>query len=224
MKIFKAHSLGNDLLLIKTNDINLDSQFIAKIGHRKMGIGCDQVLAVDENDNVKIWNNDGGVIKMCGNGLRSLCKLINKPYIEFKTAAGIVKMENLVDGFVSMELENQPIISQKDGAYFVQVGVVHKVFFVDDNPCNFEDYKEIDNNVTCVWNRDNKWFARTMEMVTNETLACGSAALSVAAILKSQGYKDLNINYRYGEIKHIVRNDKIVQIGPAEVVSEIIWY
>ena len=61
MKIpfLKMHGLGNDFIIFDNieNSIIHDSKFINKISNRRIGIGCDQVLIIENTmspENFKI--------------------------------------------------------------------------------------------------------------------------------------------------------------------------
>ena len=73
------HGLGNDFIIFDNvkNSIIYDSKFIKKISNRRIGIGCDQVLIIEDTNNpenfeVKIYNSDGSETGACGNGVRCI--------------------------------------------------------------------------------------------------------------------------------------------------------
>jgi diaminopimelate epimerase len=78
----KLHGAGNDFVFLdlrKRPEILSPSQS-ARLCHRNFGIGADGVLAfVGVEDNIprmKIYNADGSVPEMCGNGLRCFVKAL----------------------------------------------------------------------------------------------------------------------------------------------------
>jgi len=74
----KLEGLGNDFVLIDHRHIvdHLTDSQIKKIGERRLGIGCDQILILkaptkDEADFLYyVFNSDGSKSEHCGNGLR----------------------------------------------------------------------------------------------------------------------------------------------------------
>jgi len=85
--VHKMHGTGNDFVVMdgRVSDVlelfQLDSSGIsplaAQLGHRRFGIGFDQLLLVDHPTDsqkadvfMRIFNSDGSVAEMCGNGVR----------------------------------------------------------------------------------------------------------------------------------------------------------
>ena len=81
----KMHGLGNDFIIFDNikNPIIHDSKFINKISNRRIGIGCDQVLIIEntiipENFQIKMYNSDGSETGACGNGTRCVADYLMK--------------------------------------------------------------------------------------------------------------------------------------------------
>ena len=79
------HGLGNDFIIFDNikNPIIHDSKFINKISNRRIGIGCDQVLIIEntitpENFQIKMYNSDGSETGACGNGTRCVADHLMK--------------------------------------------------------------------------------------------------------------------------------------------------
>ena len=79
------HGLGNDFIIFDNikNPIIHDSKFINKISNRRKGIGCDQVLIIEntitpENFQIKMYNSDGSETGACGNGTRCVADYLMK--------------------------------------------------------------------------------------------------------------------------------------------------
>lgn len=225
MKIFKAHSLGNDFILIQSSN-SLDSftkDFILKINNRFTGIGADQVLIIDKNKNVRIWTEDGTVLMLCGNGLRCLGKLLNMPSVTLNTDSGPVELKLLQDSLVSLKVQKKTSIRKEKNHYVVDVGNLHKIYFTENiDDINIVSYVNDDYIVSFLSKQQDKWLIRTMEThTTKETLACGSASLAAANTLHHLGYEDLTVHFKYGAICHQVQGEEIIQIGPTQIVAEI---
>ncbi len=218
MYFAKAHALGNDFILIQTEEIFTKEKIIS-IADRKFGIGADQILIINKKNEVAIWNCDGSVAKMCANGLRTLAKWINQKNIVIHTISGDVALELLDNGDVKLALF-KAIITRDNDVFFVNVGNQHKIHIIAKNPENFEKYADNNYNVSCVWEENNAWHARTFEIGAKETNACGSAAFAIANVLNILQFDNLNVHFKYGTIKHIKEHETIVQIGSATVVAE----
>lgn len=212
----KAHALGNDFVLIKSNEV-LEKEQIKFIANRKLGIGCDQVLIINDDNHVKIWNQDGSLAKMCMNGLRALGKWIEDDISTFKTDSGIIetkKFENEI-----LLTPNFAKINKIDDVFLVDVGNLHKIFVIENAPGDLAGYQDDEFNISFLWVENNLWNARTIERGVGETLACGSAAFAMANVLNSLNETDLNVNFSLGTIKHIKENNQIKQLGPAEIIA-----
>ena len=98
----KMHGLGNDFVIIE-NDENLSKlpkkEILKKIGSRRFGIGCDQILIINSNDQsnakVSIFNSDGSEVGACGNGVRCVASYLmekqNINKIKIQTISGILQ-------------------------------------------------------------------------------------------------------------------------------------
>lgn len=103
----KMHGLGNDFVIIDTinqhySELTLSQrQFIAD---RQRGIGCDQLLLVEQaiqqgvDFKYRIFNADGGEVSQCGNGARCFARFVyeqgltDKTQIVVETASGIMTL------------------------------------------------------------------------------------------------------------------------------------
>lgn len=236
----KANALGNDFIIIKTNlstnETNqmdmLKTQNIIKMADRKLGIGADQILTIDNEFAIKIWNQDGSTAKMCGNGLRCVAKWIfqesdlfafNDEIIKLNTVSGEVKLKEAGDE-IELSMPFHAKITESDDAYMVNIGNMHKIQIVGNNPPNFSDYADSNYNVSCIWLENGVCNARTWEMGAGETFACGSAAFSIASVLEKLGEKNLDVYFKLGSLKHYKNGNEIVQIGPANLIAKCYFF
>ena len=79
IEFIKMHGIGNDFVIIEKqkNLIELSRKdFLKKIGSRNFGIGCDQILIINNYNKkvaeISIYNNDGSEVGACGNGVRCI--------------------------------------------------------------------------------------------------------------------------------------------------------
>lgn len=114
----KMHGLGNDFVVIDAinQDIDLSDKEIRLIADRHFGIGCDQLLLVEaaETDDIdfvyRIFNADGGEVEQCGNGARCFAVFVrekgltDKDFIRVETASGVIELDVLADGQVTVNM------------------------------------------------------------------------------------------------------------------------
>jgi diaminopimelate epimerase len=80
----KMNGLGNDFIIIDTRGMAFDppASLIAKWADRNVGIGCDQVIAIEnaaEADAfMRVWNADGSLVETCGNALRCVAFFLDQ--------------------------------------------------------------------------------------------------------------------------------------------------
>ena len=80
----KMHGLGNDFVIIdnRSQIFIKNSGVIKKICNRKEGIGCDQLILIEECQDkladvkIRIFNSDGSEVETCGNATRCVGKII----------------------------------------------------------------------------------------------------------------------------------------------------
>ena len=74
--------LGNDFVLIdrRRQDVPLDAVTVRRIADRRLGVGCDQVLALDAGPgralSYRIFNASGEQVEHCGNGVRCVARYL----------------------------------------------------------------------------------------------------------------------------------------------------
>jgi len=91
----KMHGLGNDFVVVdaRTHAIEITPARAAAIANRRTGIGCDQLILLENSDiadlKMRIFNADGGEVEACGNASRCVVKLIGKD-ISIETSGGTI--------------------------------------------------------------------------------------------------------------------------------------
>ena len=102
----KMHGAGNDFVLLDgRTDLPSDLGDVARaIGDRHRGVGFDQLLVVRDGTSnpyqMEIWNSDGSLAQMCGNGIRCFAKWL---YDRDELSIGPVTVET-VGGLRSIEI------------------------------------------------------------------------------------------------------------------------
>jgi len=162
------HSLGNDFIIFdnQRNSQIHDKKFLQKISNRRFGIGCDQVMIIEdtpvpENFKVKMYNSDGSETGACGNGTRCVADYLmerdNITFLNIESISGNLKCfknNNLVtvnmgkpkfgwsDIPLSKNINPQKVKLGDFEAFCLSMGNPHAVIFLQ----SLDDLKSLDLN------------------------------------------------------------------------------
>lgn len=161
----KMHGLGNDFIVIDCRGDRPVAphlpEIVRRLAHRRFGIGFDQALLLYPSKiadfRMDIYNADGSMVEMCGNGIRCFAKYIwdkglsDREVLNIETPAGIIRPKKVGDLIqVNMGepiLEGREIPANLEGRVIdyplkieakefritcISVGNPHCVIFVDD--------------------------------------------------------------------------------------------
>jgi len=127
IKFTKMHGLGNDFVVLDA----IHQHFVPSaaqarfLADRHFGVGCDQVLVVEEptqkgvDFRYRIFNADGGEVEQCGNGARCFARFVHdrglteKREIRVETKSGIIAPRLEDDGRVTVDM-GVPRLSPED--------------------------------------------------------------------------------------------------------------
>lgn len=161
------HGLQNDFVVLDkrgeaaSNFPKLDEKTIRHIAHRKYGVGCDQLIVIENPRDkaadifMRIYNSDGSEVSACGNATRCVAGEImrekEKTHIVIETMAGLLDCDDKGNGKVAVDMGAAKLdwreIPLKDAAdtnsvdlkmfdlppaSCASMGNPHAVFFVDD--------------------------------------------------------------------------------------------
>ena len=208
---------GNDFIIVDNRNKIVDEtdlpNFIAKICRRKMSVGADGFILVENTDAAdfkwRFYNSDGSAAEMCGNGARCVARYayvtdIAGPSMSFETQAGMVHAQVVgervkVKMTDPLDLKLEYPIELKNGLLSissVNTGVPHVVIVKDSidhaevvtvgREIRFHHgFAPAGTNVNFVCNlKDNIIAIRTYERgVEDETLACGTGAIACAIVM-----------------------------------------
>lgn len=161
LKFIKMHGLGNDFVVLdgRGTPIELTSAQTQAIADRRRGIGCDQLILLEESKKdadlvMRIRNADGGEVEACGNATRCIGKLImdekGSSQARIETVSGILTATKSAGGITVdmgpayLDWQDIPLSHQmatlsldmSEGALSnpvaIGMGNPHAVFFVDD--------------------------------------------------------------------------------------------
>ena len=225
---FKMSGSGNDFIIIDNRNKAIDekglSKFIVNVCRRKMSVGADGFILLEEADKVdfkwRFFNSDGNTAAMCGNGARCVARFaylngISGHEMSFETEAGIISAR-VTDGRVkikmpdpselkldyTIELKHAPITVSS-----INTGVPHVIIEVENidevevvslgrEIRLHEAFKPAGTNVNFLCPKEEGRVAvRTYERgVEDETLACGTGAIAGAVVFAHKFKKFSPVN------------------------------
>jgi diaminopimelate epimerase len=223
-RFYKYEGLGNDFILLPKTPCLTNDQ-IRQLCDRHRGIGADGLIFVflfEDHWTMRVYNADGGIAEMCGNGLRCAAQwLFDQGYIagSIQTDAGI-KTCVQESGLWSINMGIAEITGNR-----VSMGNPHLVL---QGPVELE---KIDSSVNTEFVQINNLHnidIRVFERGVGETLACGTGACASVAMLVSQGQlpenQEITVHLKGGKLYITARyTDQGLQIqmkGPAHYVFE----
>lgn len=114
MQFTKMHGIGNDYIYINCFQQALEcpSELAVRLSDRHFGVGSDGLILIQPSDvadcKMEMFNADGSVGMMCGNGIRCVGKyvydrgLVKKDVLQVETRSGIKTLHlNIQNGTVS---------------------------------------------------------------------------------------------------------------------------
>ena len=122
----KMHGIGNDFIVLDhtKSPFQLTKEIIQSLSHRQLGIGCDQLLVV-ENSTLKdvdfkyrIFNQDGCEVEQCGNGARCFYRFVkdkhltDKASIRVETKSGVIELTEDDEHMIEVNM-GEPIFNPK---------------------------------------------------------------------------------------------------------------
>lgn len=123
LPFLKMHGLGNDFVIIDSRgqDDPVTPALARAIGHRRFGIGFDQLGVILNGKGVAAeivyWNADGSKSNACGNATRCIARLLmdesGVTELVLRTGRGDLACEEAGDGLIRVNM-GQPILDWQD--------------------------------------------------------------------------------------------------------------
>jgi len=143
----KMHGLGNDFVVIDAREElhDLTEIQIRALADRRRGIGCDQLITIEEPQEggdalVRFFNSDGSETGACGNGSRCVAALLmsenGRETVRLETQGGLLGCAVAGDGLIvvdmgrpRLEWEEIPLAERMDTRRIdVKIGPIDKPF------------------------------------------------------------------------------------------------
>lgn len=219
---WKMSGSGNDFIVIDHRKALIPADqvkaFVAAVCRRGMSVGADGVILVESSEKATYrwhyYNADGGEVQMCGNGSRCVARFaylqgIAPAQHTIETQVGLLQADVMGNGRVRVRLPDSSglrlnLSVEIDGvaypAHFVNTGVPHVVYFVDEvatadvvhlgRATRYHSaFAPQGTNANFVERINSRTLAiRTYERgVEDETLACGTGAVAAGIVAAARG-------------------------------------
>ena len=247
MRLWRAHGLGNDYLVLEEGPPITPALAIG-ICHRHTGVGSDGILEPFETEDaeygVRIWNPDGSIAEKSGNGLRIFARWLVEERgaardFTVHTGHDRVRCEilgDLIRVAMGPARVSVALILEGVSAVPVNVGNPHCVIFGDRFPADWRDLGARLEVHPHFPNRTNVQFARVIdsnnleiriwERGAGETSASGSSACAAAAAgVATQRLfgGDVTVHMPGGQLLVRVEEDMTVHLtGPVQVIGRFV--
>lgn len=108
----KMNGLGNDFVIVdlRGSKARMTEDAAQAIADRKSGIGCDQVITIEDRDGpfMGVWNADGSEVGACGNAARCVGSILldetGDAGVAFETLSGLISAERAAAGRISVDM------------------------------------------------------------------------------------------------------------------------
>jgi len=109
LNFVKMHGLGNDFMIVEwpAGQPLPEPALIRELGDRRLGVGFDSLLLIEQGTSYRVFNADGGEAEQCGNGARCIAAYLangEAREIELHSVAGEVGAKVANGGRVSINL------------------------------------------------------------------------------------------------------------------------
>jgi diaminopimelate epimerase len=106
------NGLGNDFVVVdlRREKARMTEDAARIIADRKSGIGCDQVITIEDRDGpfMGVWNADGSEVGACGNAARCVGAILmdesGDTGVAFETMSGEISAERVSDRRISVDM------------------------------------------------------------------------------------------------------------------------
>ena len=232
MKLSKWHGLGNDYLLVERAElpVPLTPELVKRICDYHFGVGSDGILEVVSADGdtaeVVIWNPDGSVAELSGNGTRIAARWLARrggadrvrilvgPRLVGATMRGEREVEQEMGAVEVAEPETIDVNGHPDRAELLRLGPLV------ENHGRFPERTNVqlvrvdgEHDITVgVWERG-----------AGETLSSGTSAVAASAACVANGWCEspVTVHLAGGDLQVELRDGEATLTGPAEEICTV---
>ncbi len=247
-RLQKWHGAGNDFL-VEVNEPGAPWWTPSRVRaacDRHLGVGADGVAVATNAEGVSmvLWNADGSVAEMSGNGVRCLVAAVRRATnatwgeLDVATESGVRRVRMSLDGddgYGGVSMGPVTLADPPDGALgLALVGNPHVV--VDDDASWSVAQRELmaatlsdevgGTNVEFVTVLDEGHVAMTVvERGVGWTLACGTGSCAAAAVLHDAGRvgADVLVENPGGVLRVQLVDGEATLSGPVHFVADVEW-
>jgi diaminopimelate epimerase len=209
LQFYKYQGTGNDFVLVNDleNKLNFNQAQIAKICHRRFGIGADGFILLRSHPKydfeMQYYNSDGRISSMCGNGGRCIARFahdmgLKNKQLHFLAVDG-PHLAEVKPTQVALKMSDVNEVETASKGWFVNTGSPHYVAFAEApedldllplaRAIRYSDtYQAEGVNVNFMAWRNGALHMRTYERgVEDETYSCGTGVTAAALVAAAAG-------------------------------------
>ncbi len=232
MRSSKWHALGNTYLVVERDDAgSLDAERARELAGDADGVL--EVVATGETEvEIVVWNRDGSVAELSGNGTRIaaawLAEYTGARKVDVRVGDHVVVARILDDGEIEQELGPVKVGRPEtvEGITFVPVSVGNPHAVVEGDPAAIEwvgpllethaRFPDRTNVQVVRVDAPGEVTARVWERGVGETTASGTGAVAVTAATHGEG--DVLVHFPGGDLRVRLKRGCAYLTGPAEPV------
>ncbi|HZE29143.1 MAG TPA: diaminopimelate epimerase [Gaiellaceae bacterium] len=251
MKLSKWHGLGNDYLLVEQAELEspLTPEQVKRICDYHFGVGSDgilEVVAVDgDTAEVVIWNPDGSVAELSGNGTRIAARWLARragadevrilvgPRLVLARLRGEREVEQEMGAVEVGELETIDVDGEQVELTPVSVGNPHAVLrrhpdrgeLLRLGPLveSHQRFPERTNVQLVRVDGEHDITVAVWERGAGETLSSGTSAVAASAACVANGWckSPVTVHLAGGDLEVELSNGQATLTGPAEEICTV---
>jgi diaminopimelate epimerase len=246
----KWHGAGNDFLVDVRSARQGEpwtSDLARAVCARATGVGADGLIValLEEPVGMTLYNADGSLAEMSGNGARCLAAAVRRTTksdhdeLVVRTAAGVktvrLHMENETSGHGSVDMGDVNFGEDIDGAWGVaNVGNPHAAV-LDNEGWSDVNREELAAKLAAQLGGANVEFVtvlgpdhlsiRVIERGVGWTLACGTGSVAVAALARRAGLSGDNVMVENpgGTLRVELNGANARLSGPVQFIADVEW-
>jgi len=251
VKLAKWHGLGNDYLLVERSDlpVPLTGERVRRICDYHFGVGSDGILEVvsasGDTAEVVIWNPDGSIAELSGNGTRIAARWLARradadsvrivvgPREVGATMRGELEVEQEMGVVEVGEPEKIDVDGEQVELTTVSVGNPHAVVRREPDRTellrlgplleNHERFPERTNVQLVRVDGEHDISVGVWERGAGETLSSGTSAVAATAACIANGWCEspVRVHLAGGELRVALEDGRATLTGPAEEICTV---